>query len=141
MANRIITDITHTNGLHNDANHLLSSLPDSPPVDINSDSEEEIAMNGDNDSIHMKRITEERVKRRAKRPSKILIQTSAAVNAVSGHMSQVAINGHSSAPVTNSGLVSPKPNASNQLKKLTKNSRRSRGRFGRGLPKKGLSSL
>jgi hypothetical protein len=126
----------------------MPSLPDSPPIDNSDDSEEDIGMNGDNDSIDLKRTTnDERVKKRAKRPSKILIPNNAvvnAVNAVSGGISQVDINGHSSAPrqvLTTGGLVSPKPNSTNQLKKLTKNSRRSRGRFGRGLPKKGFNSL
>jgi programmed cell death protein 4 len=143
MANRIITNnklVVNSNRLNNDSSHLMPSLPDSPPIDNTSDSEEDIGINGDNDSTDLKRTTnDERIKKRAKRPSKILIPNNAAVNAVSGGLSQVDINGHSSAPqqVVTGGLVSPKPNSINQLKKFTKNSRRSRGRFGRGLPKKG----
>jgi hypothetical protein len=144
MANRIITNnklVVNTNRPH--IMESLPSLPDSPPIDSDDD-EQDIGINGDNDSIDLKRTTnDERVKKRAKRPSKIMIPNNAvvnAVNAVSGGISQVSINGHSSAPqqvITPGGLVSPKPNSINQLKKLTKNSRRSRGRFGRGLPKKG----
>jgi hypothetical protein len=147
MANRIITNnklVVNSNRLNNDSSHLMPSLPDSPPIDNTSDSEEDIGINGDNDSTDLKRTTnDERIKKRAKRPSKILIPNNAAVNAVSGGLSQVDINGHSSAPqqVVTGGLVSPKPNSINQLKKFTKNSRRSRGRFGRGLPKKGFHSL
>ena len=123
----------------NEVNRSMPSLPDSPPID--GDSDGYIAINGDNESDLSKRTSiEDRIKRRAKRPSKFVIDVKAAVNGVSanGHL---VTNGHSMDDLNNSDVVSPKINNGipNPLKKFTKNSRRSRGRFGRGLPKKGMS--
>lgn len=141
MSSRLTNGEKMANGLHlnngSASNGLLS--PD-PPVEPDMDSDQ----NDDIESQSMDKRTndtrfDDRIKRRAKRPSKILAQNvSSTLNGINGvnGMNQVAING----VLTNTNGVSIRPNA-NQMKKFTKNSRRPRGRFGRGLTKKGISLI
>ncbi|XP_054167235.1 programmed cell death protein 4-like [Oppia nitens] len=111
----------------NGFNHLVPSLANDSDDDHEFDVDSPV--NGHNGVTNGTAI-DDRIKRRAKRPStKLVINTTAAVNGVNGL--QVLPNGESG------DKVSPKINGNSFGKKWLKNSRRSRGRFGRGLAKKG----
>lgn len=92
------------------------------------DRETEVLDGQGDESFEVKRTgIEERAKRKAKRPSKMLSSMGNGVNHVNGTTDTI-LNGHLANGTSRNGLL---------LKKFAKNSRRPRNCFGRGLPKKG----